>query len=262
MRKDIYKLITLILVTQLCSCSTMYIPIMPDAPLHDEKGDIQLSAGASTNSIHFSGNYAFSDNYALQFNGNFSFYNFSGYYDFFTTDNTSRSSSYFQTEYDVGEFAHKNMDLAIGKYDLLKSDWKLEAFLGCGIGNAIDNIEDMKSNYYNAFIQGNIGRKKIKHNFEYGWSLRLNYTSFQLTYPEINNETNSIAFDNISFEPHGFFRVGTPIIKVYAKVGFSYLIELKSFEGIDLNRGIKNEKFNYTSLHFSIGTHINLSSLR
>lgn len=101
MRKDIYKLITLILVTQLCSCSTMYIPIMPDAPLHDEKGDIQLSAGASTNSIHFSSNYAFSDNYALQYNGNFSFYNFSGYYDFFTTDNTSRSSSYFQTDYDV-----------------------------------------------------------------------------------------------------------------------------------------------------------------
>lgn len=238
----------------LSSCSTMYIPPMTNVPLLENKGETQIDIGASTTSLYLSGDYAFSNKYAIQFNGNASFHNFSSYYDIFTNDSTNRTGGMFTPDYDWGEFSHRYGEIGIGRYNILNSDWKLETFIGSGIGTGFEEVYDMHSDYYLGFIQCNAGRKLKNNNFEFGFACRIAYSNFNLVYDrfEDGNKTE-LSFDNISAEPNVFFRVGTRSVRFYSKIGFNILYCFDSFEGIDLARGIRDEQFNFTSLHFSIG---------
>ena len=227
---------------------------MPNIPLLREKGEMQVDVGTSTNSIHLSGDYAFSDQYALQVNGNLSYHNFSQRYDIFTDDNTARTGEMFTPDYDYGEFNHRYVEVGIGKYDMLKSNWKLELFTGVGCGSGFENVGDINSQYYLGFVQGNIGRKLKRHNFEFGFASRIAFSNFDLSYLDYTSkEKRNISFDNLHFEPAAFFRVGSQSIRFYGKAGLDLFDSFGSFDGINLARGIKHESINFTSVHLSIG---------
>ena len=232
----------------------MYIPSMKSIPLHEEKGEAQISLGTSTNSVYLSGDYAFSNKLALQVNGNLSFHNFSSTYDIFTDENTDRIGGMFTPDYDYGEFSHKYGEIGLGRYDILKSDWKLEAFVGTGYGFAYDAIVDIDSYYYLGYIQGNFGRKVKNRNFEFGFACRMDYSNLNVRYiePGLTGKTKS-TFDNIGIEPAAFFRLGSNSLRFFTQVGFNYLYSFDSYSEIDLPRGIKDGELNYTSLHIVVG---------
>lgn len=255
-----------IIVLFMFSCSSAYIPTMSNIPLHDNKGEAQLSAGVGMTSIHASGDYAITDKLALQFNGNVSFHNFSNSFDIFTNDKSDRRHDGFLTlRPEFGEFSHRYGEFGIGRYNLLKSEWKLETFIGSGYGAAIEKAEDNFSEtpeniimeddincyYFLGFIQANIGRKKGRSNFEYGLGFRIDYTNINFDYKDMSVNTN-ISFDNIGIEPVAFVRFGTAKLRFYNKIGFTYLYCLDSLDEVYIDRGIRGE-FNYTELHLSVG---------
>ena len=67
------KIYHYILVFLLSGCSSAYIPSSKNIPLFEEKGEIQIEAGASTNSVFAAGSYAFSEKFALIANGSMSY---------------------------------------------------------------------------------------------------------------------------------------------------------------------------------------------
>lgn len=261
-------IISSVIVLSMFSCSTSYIPTMSNVPLHDKKGDGQVSAGVSTNSVHLSANYAFTDKLALQFNGNMSFRNYSNKYDLFTSNKSSRKFKFISLRANFGEFAHQYWEIGGGRYNILKSNWKLEAFTGVGYGKAVekaednltnpttrdtDRVEDINSHYYLGYAQANFGRKTKSNKFEFGFSLRLAYSNFYFSDFEASNPTPYITFNNLSAEPLFFLKFGTDYLKYYFKTGYTFLKCLTTLDNFDLERGIIGGKFNYTHSHFSVG---------
>ena len=57
----------------LTSCSSAYIPSPKNMPLFEQKGELQIEAGTSTNSPFIIGSYAFSEKYAVIANGSISY---------------------------------------------------------------------------------------------------------------------------------------------------------------------------------------------
>jgi len=260
MRKIYVFIIILLSIYFLFSCSSMYIPPMVNIPLHENKGECQIDVGAGTNSFYFSGNYAFTDKYALQVNGNASFHNFSNYYDILTDKDrdTYSPGGLFEIDYDWGEFSHQYGEIGFGRYNILNSVWKFETFAGYGYGYGYDEFENLYNHYNLGYIQGNLGRKIPKRNFEFGFACRISYSEFNFEYTNDNDERKTLIFDNISIEPNAFYRVGTETVRFYSKLGFNLMYSFESFDGINLYRGIKNEDLNYTGLHCSIGINIRL----
>ena len=159
------------------SCSSMYIPSTTNIPLLRDKGEIQSELTASTNSLHLSGDYAFSQKYAIMVNGSLSYRNFTNYYDIFTYkrshDDYSEVMSFDLT--DNGEFAHKYGEIGIGRFNILQKRIKLEVFGGIGYGVAEDQmigssrvgLMNYNANYYLGFVQLNFGKTLDK--FDFGW---------------------------------------------------------------------------------------------
>jgi hypothetical protein len=252
-------LIYAFLCVLISSCSSMYIPSMPSTPLLEEKGQKQISVGLSTNSIQLSGDYAFSDNYAAHMSGNLSYHNFSKNYDIFTDENTENEAGMFTPDWDYGEFSHRYGEIGVGRYNLLKSKWRLELFTGAGYGNAFEREGEITNNYYLGYIQGNLGRKIRNHNVKFGFSWRIADSYFDFSYVDYskNNSKRNIRFDNISYEPAVFFEAGNEYARFYVKGGLSLMDSFTSFNNIDLSHGIKNGKLNYTVVHISVGINFN-----
>jgi len=159
-------------------CSTMYIPSPKNIPLFEEKGEVKIEVGTSTNSIFATGSYAFSKKYALIANSAFSFRYFSDLYDL------GDLRSYSETTIFSGgvDVAHRSFEAGIGRYNLMKnSNRLLEIFTGVGYGDGIFENKDYHSRYFNGFIQTNTYRKS--KNLEMGWSFYANYVYFNYKHP-------------------------------------------------------------------------------
>ncbi len=221
-----YFLIVPVLVQ---ACSSMYIPSSMSTPLLEKKNDIQIEAGASTNSIYLSGGYAFSEKYALVINGSLSFRNFSNRYDLANSSNDDRSSGPFSVDLFPSAFSHRYIEVGAGRYNLLSSAWKLEVFGGGGYGHAMES-DVYKNKYWLGFVQGNFGRKW--NVLELGWSLRMACSGFYFTYPSETNLYQHLNFNNVHIEPLAFIRIGNGTLQGFARGGISLTTPLKSFPDI------------------------------
>jgi hypothetical protein len=151
----------------LSACSSAYIPSPKNVPLFEKKGEVQIEAGASTNSLFLTGSYAFSEKYALIGSGSMTYCHILG---------RPLGPHGELSIYPVGDVPHRSIEAGLGRYNLFpSSEWRLEVFAGTGYGAAHSFFSDgNKQHYFQGFIQINTG-KRYKH-VELGWSLRTAYS--------------------------------------------------------------------------------------
>ena len=239
------------LLLSITGCSSMYIPSPKPTPLFEKKGEVQIEAGTSINSPFVIAGYAFSEKYALITSGSLSYRNFMNVYE--------RP----HVEFDIfpfpnGAFAHRAIELGIGRYNMRPlSRQKLELFTGIVYGNAKEE-KDRKNNYYQCFLQANIGKRK--KYFELGGSFRLGFSLFDYKSPKIDYSDDfrrdyilHKTFEVAHAETLFFMKFGGEHLKGCFRVGGNAAIPFLSssnreiiWRNGDLNR-------NYTMFHLSIG---------
>ena len=264
MKKTFLNLVVSItILITINSCSSIYIPSTTNIPLLEEKGEKQVELTASTNSLHLSTNYAFSDKYALMTNGGLSYGNFSKHYDVFETKGSRiHSGGYLQPDIGNSEFCHRYGEVGIGRYNIFQTKIKLEVFTGVGYGVAKDQLEQIHydADYYMGFVQLNFG--STLRNINFGCALRVASSYYDYTISrdsvQISQNYNSGIFENVNFslihiEPISFVRIGTENLKFVFQWGFSFYEPITLPDKEFSTRGIDHGYVNTTNLHFSIG---------
>lgn len=264
MKKFKIAYLFLIISIVLSSCSSMYIQSTTNIPLLEKKGEKQVELTASTNSLHLTGNYAFSDNYSVMINGGVSYKNFSTYYDIFTDSEPYEGSTggvmSMDLTFDDGEFAHKYGEIGIGRYNILHKKLKLEAFGGIGYGIATDqdvgasgvNELNYEADYYLGFLQMNIGSSIKK--LEFGGAVRLATTFFDYTYQDYyTGLAQNVGFNMFHIEPMVFLRIGGEHLKFVYRWAFSYSEPYKSLNGLNVEKGIYNGNVLTSGMLISVG---------
>mgnify|MGYP004447013975 CR=1 FL=1 len=235
----------------LSGCSSMYIPSMSSAPLFSEKGDAQIEASVSTNSMHAQGGYAFSNNYAFTVSGSLSYGNICNYNDLFTkkTD-VADPKGYLGIDFTTfGRYSHKYAEVAFGRYNILPdSRYRLEFFWG--LGGASAKEKPYKNTYGLTFAQANIGQ--TLGIFDWGASCRF-ATSFH-NYTGIDNSSQSFSATVPLFhvEPMAFYRIGGEHLKFIQKIGLSIPMRTTDFSHIE-NTVTDSDYYRTTLFHLSIG---------
>jgi len=231
----------------------MYIPPPKNIPLFDEKGEVQIEIGASTNSLYLTGSYAFSEKYALIANGSMSYpglFKYSNYGNFILD---------YLLE---GPIPYRSFEAGIGRYNLFSSSSGkiLEVFVGAEYGLAYNLFErDDKINHLQGFVQVNTG-KKI-NNFEIGWSLCVAYSSFHsqdVYYKSVFEKRNFIEnrrfIDHLYFqvfhlEPLFFSKFGGERLQGFLRCGFNLTFPTTN-PSLITTVGVEK---GYTLIHLSMG---------
>jgi hypothetical protein len=267
-RSHFNYLLLLICTCLISSCSSMYIPSTTNIPLLSGKGETQCEISASTNSLHLSGDYAFSDKFAFMANGSLSYGNFSNNYDIFTSKDHVLSFWDFHLN---GEFTHRYGEIGIGRYNILQRRKRLEIFGGLGFGHANDkqdfNIIVVHDNlkYYQGFLQINYG-KTLDH-VDIGAGLRVASSHFDYTYQNEPSSENAVkdhgipqnlSFTVIHIEPTGFVRFGFEKVKCIFQVGLALAEPISNLGGLNLDKGIYNGNLKATIIHISLGLNFRL----
>jgi len=240
----------------LSGCSSAYIPSPKNLPLFEEKGEMQIEAGISTNSIFAAGSYALTDKYALIANGCLSLANFSKIYDFGSDWWPSPEFNIFP--FPDGEFAHRSVEAGFGRFNRQPSSiWKREIFTGIGYG-AAEEGKDWKNRYLQSFVQTNIGRR-WKY-FELGWSFRMAGSYFNYKYPVrvctpgCSDEIRYKNFGVVHAEHITMIRFGGEYLKGFIRGGVNLAVPLSlssdEYKIIWLSRG---GFWNFSMYHVSVG---------
>ena len=229
-------------------CSSMYIPSPKPTPLFASKGEAQVEIGTSINSPFITGGYAFSEKYALIASGSLSYRNFMNVYE----------RPY--VEFDIlpfpdGAFAHRAVELGIGRYDMLSSSrHKMELFAGVAYGNA--NEDKVRNSYYQCFLQANTGNRN-KH-FEIGGAFRLAFSWFDYLGPAYyptgyRREDMHQKFGAAHIEPLFFMKFGGENLKGSFRAGGNLALPF-NFSNSYVDDWYNRSGFwEYTIFHLSLG---------
>lgn len=232
----------------------MYIPSNTNAPLFKEKGETHIDFTTSSTGLHLAGNYSYSDKYFVLLNTNYSYGNFLKYHDYWEAS--------IRKEGNYNEFAHRYGEIGMGRYDILKSNFKLELMTGIGYGTAEENevISDLNASadylakYYLGFVQTNIG---YRNRFIIaGGGVRFAYTNFDYEYPHDYSLPliyESINFYNLNVEPFVFAKLGKGKMKFTFKFNLSNVFTYDLPDEIDTNKGISYGVFHTTWINYSFG---------
>jgi len=198
----------------LTSCSTIYVPNAINTPLLSKKNEsvIGINTGITGTDLHSS--YAITNSFAIMLN-------------------------YSRINQGDQEKLKQNFgEVAIGYFKNLNNSNVTEFFLGMGYGetSSIGKIiykdyiyEEIKadSKFYRFFAQLDFGIKgKI---IETGISLRSSYVYFSNIKFSNSIFNEEISLNNIFVTPAFFFRIGSPIFKIQAQIGYSQLVSKSSF---------------------------------
>lgn len=231
------------------SCASLYIPPMVNAPLLKEKNETQLELSVSPNSIYASADYAFSEQYGIMINGNLSYGNVCDENDIFIEGEGS-SSPYIDLSI-TGRYAHKYVEGAIGRFNLLQSEKTfLEAFVGGGYGIADENKYHNK--YSQVFVQGDFGQRL--RILDWGVSFRLSSAFHQFDWQDDYGKSFNENYAQFHVEPMAFCRVGGEHFKFVPKIGLSLPISTSKFSNVEENI-LDSDYYRTTLLHVSVGVH-------
>ena len=247
------KIVFWFLPMLMTGCSSLYVPHMANVPLFDEKGETQVSASLSTNSVQASAAYAFTEKYAVQVSGGLSYGNFTEYNDIFTkkSDHTVAKGA---TNIDLttyGRYANRYVEASVGRYNLVpQRNVKLEVFSGVAFGNS---QEDSFHNGYGLFfIQSNLGQ--TFRIIEWGTSLRLAYGVHAFSWQDTAHTTLHNDFSLCHLEPMAFCRIGGEHVKFEPKIGLSLPIGFSAYKDLE-DRISDTDYYRTTLLHVSLGVH-------
>ncbi len=249
----------------LTSCSSMYIPSAGNTPLLSEKNELQAEASLTTNSLQLSADVAFTDHIAGMANMNFSYGNFTNYYDIYTSKDKDSSALADLTNF--GKFNNRTYELGVGYFNMFNSEkFKTEAFLGFGYCHATD-IDDSKSKktqeydskYFSTFAQINTGFTFKYCDLGLGVRFAPTFHSFAWEENELSqHKSGTEKFTMFHIEPIAFIRAGSERVRFVAKAGFSSPIYTKSYDKAKDNSCNPNY-INTTLFHFSMGVNVRLN---
>lgn len=208
------------------SCSSLYMPNVPNTPMLSKKDEVHASASLSLKgNFSFNTAYAFSDHWAALLNASV------------TDQNRTKK-----------EFSHNLLETGAGYFTTFgnNKDRILEIYAGLGMGNSERNYLTNKSNgmviyeaqeirFGKTFLQVNYSSKKKKDLNLFGSSFPLNYgTALRISHVSSNqfliNKSEQLNEDNIFFEPVFFTRMA-----------LNNMLQLQYIGGS--NFGLKNRKF-------------------
>ncbi len=204
LKKLLFLLIMLLLFT---SCTSLYQPNSLNIPLLQEKGEGTLIVSTGSNIFEVQSAYAITDNYAIMLN--------------YSKANNNDDEQFKQ---DLGEFA-------VGYFNKFNESNVTELYFGGGFGKSssngffvlekiIDTSIKTSSKFYRLFLQTNFGiTGKV---IESGIALRASYLHF--TELEIEDHKNDVSIDSYFVTPAFFFRIGGPIVKFNAQMGYSVML--------------------------------------
>lgn len=224
------------------SCSSIYLPSVPNTPMLTTQGEIAAGAHISLKgNFNFNSAYAISNHVAVMANG-----------------------AFMNNEANKRDIKHKMLEFGGGYFDTFGPDNNriLEIYGGFGSGQSdrffrefdrdvLVSTELQESRYNKKFIQVNYSSKKKKNLHLFGADFGLNYgTALRLTHAKtsdfyINNVLQPNE-DNIFFEPVFFTRMI-----------LSEQVQLQFTSGSNI--GLKSRKFlNAGNSVLSVGAVINL----
>jgi hypothetical protein len=237
-----FKLIYFFAATLFCSCSSVYIPNVPNTPMLSAKGE--FSGGAHV-SLRGNGN----------FNGAYAVSNHLG---------ILASGAYMQYDRRRQYFKHKLLEAGAGYFDTFGPDNNriIEIYAGLGSGktdrtyrgyenNVLVTTEVQEVNYNKTFLQVNYSSKKSSNFHLFGNNYPLNYgTALRISHVSMDTfligGISQPKEDNIFLEPIFFTRM-----KLSDAVQLQY-----TTSG---NFGLKNRKYMTAGNSiFSIGAVINV----
>ena len=230
----------------LSSCSSIYIPSVPNTPMLTTQGEIAAGAHISLKgNFNFNSAYAVTNHFALLANG-----------------------ATMNNEKDKKDIKHKMIEFGAGYFDTFGPDKNriLEIYAGFGSGKServfrefdkddlLLSADLQKSKYDKKFIQVNYSSKKVDNLRLFGVDFGLNYgTALRMSFIKTNdffiNRVLQPNEDNIFLEPVFFTRMI-----------LSNEVQLQYTSGS--NFGLKSRKFlNAGNSVFSVGVVVNLGRL-
>jgi len=242
----IYRSIAFSGLIFLCSCSSVYMPNVPNTPMLSSKGEFSGGAHISLKGNgNFNGAYALSNHFGVLLSG-----------------------AYMKNEKTSKDFEHKLIEAGAGYFDAFGPDNNriIEVYAGIGSGNTLRtyrnyendvllSTELQKVEYSKTFLQVNYSSKK-KSNFHlFGNNYPLNYgTALRISHVGMDvfliNGTAQAKEDNIFLEPIFFtrMRLSNAVQLQYTSSG---------------NFGLKNRKYMTAGNSiFSIGAVINVGGVK
>ncbi|MEE1944337.1 hypothetical protein VRU48_04410 [Pedobacter sp. KR3-3] len=242
MTKYFYLILALALLA-LSSCSSIYMPSVPNTPMLTTQGEIAAGAHISLKgNANFNSAYAISNHFAVLANG-----------------------AYMNNEATKKDIKHKMIEFGAGYFDTFGPDNNriLEIYAGVGSGKSNRLFREFDANkillstdlydskYDKQFIQVNYSSKKKDKLRLFGVNFALNYgTALRMSFVKTNdffrNGVRQPNEDNVFLEPVFFTRMI-----------LSDEVQLQYTSGS--NFGLKSRKFlNAGNSVFSVGAVVNL----
>lgn len=224
------------------SCSSIYIPNVPNTPMLSSKGELSASGHTSIKgNASFNSGYAVSDHFGVLLNGSIM--------------NNSRAKKDFQ---------HNLLEAGAGYFTTFgpENNRILEIYTGLGGGSSDRNyketspegllsVDRQEFSFRKYFLQVNYSSKSKKSLKLFGRDFPLNYgTAVRTSYVNmskfIRNDIGQLTEDNIFIEP-----------VFYTRMALNRTVQLQYTSGS--NFGLKNRKFlTAGSSVFTIGLVINV----
>lgn len=238
-----FRLTLAIAVVALSSCSSIYIPSVPNTPMLTTQGEIAAGAHISLKgNVNFNSAFAVSNHFAVMANG-----------------------AYMNNESTKKDIKHKVIEFGAGYFDTFGPDNNriLEVYAGMGSGKSNRLFRDFDQNkvllstdlydskYDKKFIQVNYSSKKKDKLRLFGVNFALNYgTALRMSFIKTNdffhNGIKQPNEDNIFLEPVFFTRMI-----------LSDEVQLQYTSGSNI--GLKSRKFlNAGNSVFTVGAVVNL----
>ena len=246
------KLIILIFISVLLfNCCAIYYPQTTDIPLIKEKKELRVDGGISLfPAINGTVSYGLTDKIAVQLSGNLM--PGAAYY----------SKPLFQ--YLI------NGAVGLYKYNPT-NNWTKELYVGIGTGYSTDYDYDhyhsgtLLGDYQIYYVQGNIGRRGIKHKFfEYAFGLKLglinSHLSVQDVYTHIGQRVEQKYNELGAFiEPAISIKLGGERLMFNIKPSYCYMKKIISTNDhySDQVRGYSDYNYEYPYFPFGIGFSLN-----
>ena len=237
------RIAPILMLFTLASCSSIYIPSVPNTPMLTTQGEIAAGAHMSLKgNFNFNSAYAVSNHVAVLANG-----------------------AIMSNERDKRDIKHKMLEIGGGYFNTFGPDNNriLEIYGGIGSGrtervfrefdknDVLISADLQEAKYDKKFIQVNYSSKKVDNLKLFGVNFGLNYgTALRMSFVKTNdfyrNNVLQANEDNIFIEPVFFTRMI-----------LSEQVQLQYTSGS--NFGLKNRKFlNAGNSVFSVGAVINL----
>ena len=224
----------------LSSCSSIYIPSVPNTPMLTTQGEIAAGAHISLKgNFNFNSAYAVTNHFALLANG-----------------------ATMNNEKDKKDIKHKMIEFGAGYFDTFGPDKNriLEIYAGFGSGKServfreFDKDDFQESKYDKKFIQVNYSSKKVDNLRLFGVDFGLNYgTALRMSFVKTND-----FFRNGMLQPNENNIFLEPVF--FTRMILSDEVQLQYTSGS--NFGLKSRKFlNAGNSVFSVGVVVNLGRL-